>query len=72
MDTHWIFDAASIGYLVLTGIGTLIAAIVGLKIKNAILSVGGRIDVHVAECNLIREETHRRLKQLEERVEHGA
>lgn len=68
MDSHWIFDAASVAYLVITGVGTLAAAIVGLKIKNAILQVGGRIDTHVAECKIIREETHRRLERLEQKV----
>ena len=62
---HWIFDA---GYVVVTLVGTLCATIVGLKIKNAILQVGGRIDSHVAECNVIRANTERRLEQLEDRA----
>ena len=69
MDSHWIFDA---GYLIVTAFGTLVAAVVGLKIKNAMLKVGGALDTHVAECRLIRKETHRRLERLEGRVEHGA
>lgn len=69
MDSHWIFDAA---YTIITAFGTLVLALIGLKIKLAILEVGGKISEHIAECRVIREATERRLEKLEERVEHGA
>lgn len=61
-EYHWIYDVAfPVASLVLG----LVIRNTGLKIKNAILEIGGRIDVHVAECDLIRKEVDRRLQRLE-------